>query len=135
MSLQSVLKDAVESINDCLAAGYVDVNSGLLLGVNTVDSHPNEVLELVAAATADLFAGRNVMEIESIFRAARRSTSKKPYFQEIIVNSENLIHIFIRAKYNPEQVAVFVCRNRALLGMVLSQARKAMPAVEEAAAD
>ncbi|MFC3217139.1 hypothetical protein [Comamonas sp. JC664] len=39
---------------ECLAAGYVDVATGMLLAIRTVDSHPREVIDLVAAATADL---------------------------------------------------------------------------------
>ncbi|XHH50286.1 hypothetical protein LVJ77_12160 [Conchiformibius kuhniae] len=131
--LQRVLTEATNSINECVAAGYVDIQTGLLLGVNTLDSHPSAVLELVAAATADLFAGQNVTEIERMFKQARQSSSNRRYFQEIIVNSDNLIHIFIRGQRDENHVAVFVCRNKALLGMVLSQARKMMPALESAA--
>ena len=54
------------------------------------------------------------------------------FFQEIIVNSENLIHVFLRGKTNPEYVAVFVCRKTANLGMALTKARLAMPALEAA---
>ncbi|MDQ1315428.1 MAG: hypothetical protein QG662_1537, partial [Pseudomonadota bacterium] len=52
------------------------------------------------------------------------------YFQEMIVNSDNLIHVFIRAKKNEDQVATFVCRKSANLGMVLTKARAAMPTLE-----
>lgn len=54
------------------------------------------------------------------------------YFQEIIVNSDNLIHVFLRGKINPEYVAVFVCRRTANLGMALTKARIAMPDLEAA---
>ena len=55
----------------CVAAGFVDMTTGMLLGVKTVDSHPAEVLELVAAATADMFQGANVTMIEKMFKKAR----------------------------------------------------------------
>ena len=48
------------------------------------------------------------------------------------MNSENLIHVFLRGKINPEYVAVFVCRKTANLGMALTKARLAMPALEAA---
>jgi len=35
--------------------GFVDMQTGMLLATKTVDSHPQEVLDLVAAATADIF--------------------------------------------------------------------------------
>ena len=51
MSLDSVLTQAAASVPECLAAGYVDAASGMLLSIRTVDSHPREVIDLVAAAT------------------------------------------------------------------------------------
>ena len=104
----------------------------MLLDVKTVDSHPDEVLQLVAAATADLFAGKNVSMIEAFFKKSRGlEADDYHYFQEIIVNSDNLIHIFMRGKKNQDYVAVFVCRKSANLGMVLTKARAQLPLLEQ----
>jgi hypothetical protein len=71
-----------------------------------------------------------VRMIESIFKKARGlKDNDHHYFQEIIVNSDNLIHVFVRAK-NEDQVACFVCRRSANLGMALTKARGAMPGLE-----
>jgi hypothetical protein len=89
-------------------------------------------VELLAAATADLYQGTNVKMIESIFKKARGlKEDGHHYFQEIIINSDNLIHVFLRGK-NEEQVACFVCRRSANLGMALTKARSSMPALEAA---
>jgi len=105
----------------------------MLLAIKTVDSHPREVIDLVAAATADLFNGPNVSMIERMFKKSRGvADDGHHYFQEIIVNSDNLIHVFLRGKINPEYVAVFVCRRTANLGMALTKARIAMPDLEAA---
>lgn len=134
MSLDKALNDAVASIPECVAGGYTDLASGMLLAVKTVDSHPNEVMDILAAATSDLFQGSNVTLIENIFKKARGTTADTHhYFQEIIVNSDNLIHVFMRAKKNEDQVATFVCRKSANLGMVLTKARSAMPTLEAVA--
>ncbi len=128
--LNDALQAATAAIPECLAAGYIDLSSGMLLGIKSVDSQPTEVVELLAAATADLFQGPNVKMIESIFKKSRGlSDDGHHYFQEIIINSDNLIHIFIRGK-NEEQVACFVCRKSANLGMVLTKSRSSMPSVE-----
>lgn len=130
-TLNEALQKATVSIPECVAAGYVDLTSGMLLGIKTVDSHPNDVLDLLAAATADLFQGSNVLTIEQIFKKARGlALDNYHYFQEIIVNSDNLIHVFIRSKTYPDHVACFVCRLTANLGMVLSKSRTAMPMLE-----
>jgi hypothetical protein len=134
MSLDNMLQKVVTEVPECVASGYVDLSSGMLLGAKTVDSHPSEVLELVAAATSDLFQGSNVATIESLFKKARGvADDGHHYFQEIIINSDNLIHIFIRGKKSEEQVLTVVCRKSANLGMVLSKTRGLMPDVEKAA--
>ncbi len=132
-NLDSALQNAIASVPECLAAGYIDLTSGMLLGIKSVDSQPAEVVELLAAATADLFQGTNVRMIESIFKKARglKEDDGHHYFQEFIVNSDNLIHVFIRGK-NEEHVACFVCRKTANLGMALTKSRAAMPGLEAA---
>ncbi|MEE4302692.1 MAG: hypothetical protein V2J19_00955 [Wenzhouxiangella sp.] len=130
----SALQQAVQTIPECLAAGYVDLESGMLIGIKTVDSHPDEVMDMLAAATAEMFQGPNVVAIERIFKKARGvEDDGSHYFQEMIVNSDNLIHFFMRAKSSADQVACFVCRRSANLGMVVTKARQAMSAVEAAA--
>ncbi len=132
-NLDNMLQKAVTSVPDCVAAGYVDLASGMVLSIKTVDSHPAEVFELLAAATTDLFQGPNVSAIEKVFRKARGlpEANDHHYFQEIIVNSDNLIHVFIRGK-RQQQVACFVCRKSANLGMVLTKSRLSMPEIEAA---
>lgn len=133
MSLDQTINHIVTTIPECLAGGYVDITSGMLLSVKTVDSHPAAVLDLVAAATKDMFAGQNVMMIESMFKKARGlPDDDHHYFQEIIVNSDNLLHVFLRGKKYPDYVAIFVCRKTANLGMALTKARMGMPEIEMA---
>ena len=133
MSLDTKLASLLATVPECVAGGYVDIGSGMLLSVKTVDSHPQEVVALVAAATADLFAGPNITMIEKLFKKSRCvADDGHHYFQEIIVNSDNLIHVFMRGKRYPDYVAVFVCRKSANLGMALTKARMAMPEIEAA---
>lgn len=133
MSLDKALSVAQSEIPECVATGYVDMVSGLLLGVKTVDSHPGEVLDLVAAATGDLFQGKNVVEIEKLFDKSRGIEGRNHhYFNEILVFSTNLIHVFIRSKKSPNQAGVFITRISANIGMVLVKSRAAMANCEAA---
>jgi hypothetical protein len=133
MSLDQVLNEAMKQVPECVAAGYVDLSTGMLLGVKTVDSHPAEVLEIVAAATSDMFQGSNVTLIENMFKKARGvSDDARHYFQEMIVMSENLLHLFMRCKGNEDHVVVYVCRKSANMGMVLTKAKAALPTLEAA---
>jgi hypothetical protein len=40
-------------IPECVVASYVDTATSMLLSVKTVDSHPQEVLDVLAAASAN----------------------------------------------------------------------------------
>jgi hypothetical protein len=130
--LEGHLQRAVVSIPECVAAGYVDLSTGMLLGIRTVDSHPQEVLELLSAATSDLFQGTNVVTIENLFKKARGlpADGSYHYFQEMIITSDNLLHIFLRGKTHTDHVVVFVCRRSANLGMAIMKARTALPDIE-----
>jgi uncharacterized protein YgbK (DUF1537 family) len=128
--LDTAITKAIASIPECIAAGYVDVGSGFLLSIKTVDSHPQGVIDLVAAATADLFQGANVATVEAIWKRSRGIDTQHHYFQEFIVNSDNMIHVFMRGKKYQDYVGVFVCRNTANIGMVLAKSRMAMPLIE-----
>ena len=130
-SLEQALGKAIREIPECVAGGYVDMTTGMLLAVKTVDSHPREVLDLVSAATADLFQGSNVVAIERMFKKARGlKDDGHHYFQEMIIFSDNLLHVFVRGKKNNEHVVVFVARKSANIGMMLAKARLALPTLE-----
>lgn len=132
-TLNGALQRTIHTIPECLAAGYIDLSSGMLLSMSSLDSQPAEVIELLAAATADLFRGINVRLIETIFKKARGlQGDDSHYFQEFVVNSDNLLHIFLRGKANTEHVTCFVCRRSANLGMALTRARASLPGLENA---
>lgn len=131
--LEAALSMAQSQIPECIASGYVDMSTGMLLAIRTVDSHPRDVLDLVAAATADLFQGPNVSAIEKLFRRARGvAEDGAHYFEEMVIFSVNLIHVFIRSKKQPDHAVVIVCRKSANIGMVIAKSRVSMTAIEAA---
>lgn len=135
MSLDSALSEVVRAVPDCIAAGFVDMSTGMILGIKTVDSHPQEVIDVLAAATGDLFQGSNVVTIEKLFKKTRGipDNDDSHYFNEFIALSQNLVHVFIRGKRDVNTSLVVVCRAGANLGMVLSKTRGAIAEVEKAA--
>lgn len=134
MSLDNALAETQRTVPECVATGFVDMKTGMLLGVKTVDSHPQEVLDLVAAATGEIFQGQNVSAIEQMFKKTRGVTDDgHHFFQEIIILSDNLLHVFQRCKKNEDLVLVTICRISANLGMVLTKSRAQLKLVEAAA--
>lgn len=133
VTVDQALDDAIHIIPECVAGGYVDLETGLMLGVRTVASHPSEVLDTVAAATKDLFQGPNILMIEDMFKKARGHQGKGGhYFQDMLIFSENLIHVFLRTVEYPDHVICYVCRKSANVGMVLMKARQSVDAVSAA---
>jgi hypothetical protein len=131
-ALDRSLQLAMNEIPQCVGAGCVDMATGMLLSAKTVDSHPQEVLDLASAATTDLFQGANVTTIENMFKRMRGvNVDTPPYFQEIVVFSENLLHMFMRCKKNINHVLVFVCRKSANVGMVIAKSRIVLPSIDE----
>lgn len=133
-SMSQIINEAVKgfrsAVPDCISAGFVDMSTGMLLALETTTSHPQEVMDLLAAATFDLFQGRNVTMIEDIFKRHRGVRDKVHYFQEILVNSQNLAHLFIRSAVYPDIVASVVCRRSVNVGMMFAQARLVMREVD-----
>jgi hypothetical protein len=129
-STSQLVGDAVKQfrgqVPECIASALVDMSTGMLLAAETLDDHPSEVLDLLAAATFDLFQGRNVVMIEDIFKARRGVHTDRHYFQEILVHSDNMVHVFLRSSGNQDIVAVIVCRKVANSGMLFAQARMIM---------
>jgi len=133
IALENTISKVIRDIPECLAGGYIDLTTGMLLGIRTVDSHPRDVLDLLAAATADLFQGSNVTAIEKLFKKSRGlKDDGHHYFQEIVVFSDNLLHVFLRGKKYPEHVVGFVCRKSANIGMVLAKSRMSLSTLEAA---
>lgn len=124
MSADSIVTNALANVPKAVAAGVTDMGTGMLLAVKTVDSHPQAVLDMLAAATKDLYEGDSVMNIEKTFKKLRGDSSAEHYFQEIIVSSKNLIHVFVRLKTNQTVIMTVVCRVDANLGLVVAKTRE-----------
>lgn len=124
MSVDTIVNSAMSNVPKAVAAGVVDMGTGLLLGVKTLDSHPQSVLDMLAAATQDMFEGSSVVSIENAFKSIRGDNNDDHYFREVIVTSKNLLHVFSRLKSNPQVVMSVVCHESANLGMVLMKLRE-----------
>ncbi|MGW4207466.1 hypothetical protein ACWEIJ_05710 [Lentzea sp. NPDC004789] len=122
--MAAMVRHLRQEVQGCLAAGIVDMATGMLLSFETTESHPSEVLDLLAGATLDLFQGRTVTMIEDVFKERRGIASSEHYFQEILVNSSNLTHLFIRNNHHEDVVAVVVCPKSVNIGMLFASARR-----------
>ncbi len=123
MSIENTIRSAMTDVPKAVAAGLVDMGSGMMLNIKTVDSHPQAVLDILAPATKEMFEGDMVTTIENLFKKGRGVESAEHYFQEILVASTNLWHYFGRLKSNQQVVLCVVCRADVNLGMLVMKAR------------
>jgi hypothetical protein len=129
--LDKSLQSAMDQIPECVAIGYVDIATETLLSMKTLDSHPQEILAPVSAATSDLFLGTSAVAIENMFKRAVGIVDDTQHkFQEIVVFSDNFLHVFMRCKKNIDHVLIFVCRGSANIGMVIAKSRIALGSVD-----
>ena len=133
MSLDSVLEQSMLSVPECLAAGYVDMSTGLLLAVASVGNYDHSHFEFVAAKTADLFQGPSIVAIEKQWKQWRKQPmDDKHYFQEMIIVSDNMLHMFMRCKRNTDHAIVYIARKSANIGMVIAKSRATVEPLEKA---
>lgn len=123
MSADMIVRNAISTVPKAVAAGVVDMASGLMLSIKTVESHPQKVLEILAPATRELFEGELVSTIETMFKQARGIKSDDRYFQEIMISSTHLWHFFGRLKSNPRTVLCVVTTGDVNLGLFLVKCR------------
>ncbi|NIR29191.1 MAG: hypothetical protein GWN84_07720 [Gammaproteobacteria bacterium] len=124
MSADTIVGKALDNVPKAVASGVVDMGTGMLLAIKTTESHPQAVVDMVSAATKELFEGDMVVAIEDAFKKARGEDSNEHYFREILVSSKNLIHYFGRLSSSENCVVAVVTRVDANLGMVVAKARE-----------
>ena len=123
MSIEETIRLAMTDVPKAVATGLVDMGSGMMLSIKTVDSHPQAVLDILAPATKEMFEGELVLHIEELFKKARGVESDERYFQEIMISSRHLWHYFGRLKANSSAVLAVIARGDVNLGLFLVKAR------------
>jgi hypothetical protein len=130
--LEQALDDAVRSVPDCLVAGYVDLPTGVLLGVKSVGKHSQEVLDMMSSTVADLFGQADLGAVESWLLDGREASEEANACREFVVMSDQLIHMYTRCEDNDEHAVVLIARRSANIGMLISKSRKAASLVNNA---
>lgn len=132
MSIESALASAIETIPDCVAAGYVDMETGMLLGIDAADRESSDALENLALSVANLFQSRGTKGFEELLRTAQIDETEHPGFGEIAVFSNDRLHIFLRTTEYPDHVVCYICRDSANVGLALTKSHLSLGPVAAA---
>lgn len=128
--VDTTLKSFRQDVPEYVGSGVVDLTTGMLLGADTVDDQPAEILDVMAAATADLFAGRTVGQIETLWRRHTGSSDDRHAMQEVLIHTPTLVLLFLRSAQSDDIVTAVAARRGVNVGMLLAQARQVMREVD-----
>jgi hypothetical protein len=127
-----VLERALRSIPGCAAVGCVDTRLGLLLCAKVVPERFGDAMEMVAAATGELFRDAGARAIEAAFsRSSGDAAHDEPRLQQVFALSRDYLYVYQALMESPELVLATVCRADANLGMVLARARATLVELRE----
>ncbi|WP_171173226.1 hypothetical protein [Ruegeria sp. HKCCD8929] len=132
MSLDSALKTAMETIPDCFAAGYIDMETGMLLGLQGEDPECETALETLAVAVASLFQGQGIRAFEDMLRKAGTVSDDALGFGEIAIFAAGRLHVFLRTQAYPDHVVCYICRDSANAGLALTKSHMSLRTVAAA---
>jgi len=115
-STTDVCKSILEKVDDCLAVGVVDLNTGMLMGVyHSVPYFTQAYLDAVAAAAVEMFRGKNVRRVEEML-SQQRGEPIKDSFEEIFISSPKVFHFMATIK-DKGAVVVMVTKKTVNQGM------------------
>ena len=115
-NINEVCQSMVADVQDALACGVVDLNTGMLMGVHhTIPYFTQSYLDAVAAAAVEMMRGKTVKRVEQLM-SKQRGAEIKDSFEEIFISSANTFHFMamIRAK---QCLVVLVTKKSTSQGM------------------
>jgi len=127
-STTEVCRAVLDKVDDCLAVGVIDLNTGMLMGVHhTVPHFTQAYLDAVAAAAVEMFRGKNVRRVEEML-GYQRGEPVKDAFDEIFISSQKVFHFMITVK-EKGAVIVMVTKKTVNQGMGWAALRSNLNAI------
>jgi len=120
----------LEKVEDCVAVGVVDLNTGMLMGVHhTIPYFTQAYLDAVAAAAVEMFRGKNVRRIEELL-SQQRGEPIKDSFEEVFISSPKVYHFMVAIK-EKGAVVVMVTKKSTNQGMGWAALRNALASIKD----
>lgn len=130
-NINQICQNVVNDVQDALACGVVDLNTGMMMGVHHVVPYfTQSYLDAVAAAAVEMMKGRTVRRVEQLM-TKQRGSEIKDAFEEIFMSSKNVYHFMalIRAKHS---LVVLVTKKSTSQGMGWASLRAALDDIADA---
>jgi hypothetical protein len=115
-TVTDVCRNIVENTQEALACGVVDVNTGMFMGVHHIVPYfTQDYLDVLAAATVEIFRGRTFKRVEELM-SSLRGTPVQDSFEEIFISSSRVFH-FMKLISEKQVITVLVTRKSVSQGM------------------
>lgn len=128
-SLNEIVEETLEKVDEALGVAVVDLNSGLLISVShNVPYFTQSYLDAVAAAAVDMFRGKTVTNVEELI-AQQRGEEPQRHVKEIQMGTTHTHHVMSLVPEKPNAMMVLITSKKANLGMAWAALNNALPKV------
>ncbi|MCK0126645.1 hypothetical protein MWU76_19805 [Gelidibacter sp. F2691] len=127
LSLDETLLAAMQTVPNCLAAGYVDMQTGFLLGLQGRDQDSMDALETLSTSVANLILGQGVRTFEELLSDG--DGTSKTGFGEIAIYSGGRLYLLLRRQDQPDHVVCFVSDSDTNVGLALAKSAANLNAI------
>lgn len=130
LSLDDALSAGMQTVPNCVAAGYVDMQTGFLLGIQGRDHASIAALEAMSTSIANLILGRGVHAFEQLLSGD--STAQGSGFGEIAICAGKRLYLLLRRPDQPDHVICYVSDDLANVGLALAKSAANMKLISAA---
>jgi hypothetical protein len=121
----------IRAVPHGIAAAVVDLKSRSTLAARAFAPGLERGIELLAVGAAEYFHSASLTTVEGLDLGFDQAPgAHREAVQKVIIQSRNLLYIFLRAQARPHLILATVCRADANLGLVLMLAREALQELE-----
>lgn len=130
-SLHAILQQSLRSVPEGVAAGYVDLTTGTLLGIYAPEERPQEFLNAMAAAVTELLEAPLFRVIDKIWsKQVSEDRLSEDGFGEILLFGSEYTSMVKRCEKHTQHAVIFVSGKDTPPGILLMNVRKSLPAIE-----
>lgn len=130
-NINEICQSIVNDVQDGLACGIVDLNTGMLMGVyHSIPYFTQSYLDAVAAAAVEMMRGKTIRRVEQMM-SKQRGVEVKDAFSEIFMSTARVYH-FMAMIREKDALVVLVTKTSTSQGMGWSSLRANLPTITEA---
>ncbi len=120
--MDQLCQQIVSDVDGALACGIVDLESGMMMGVyHSIPYFTQDYIDAVAAASVDMFRGRNISRIEQLI-AKQRGNTPEHTMEESFMTTKGTYH-FMKVVPGKSSLIVLITKRTTNQGMGWSAVR------------